>query len=231
MNAPLASVVMIVRNGELFFRQAIESVLAQDYPAYEILVVDGQSTDGTADIARAYPQIRYVVQTDSGTANAYNLGIAKAHGEFIAFLSYDDLWTPNKLSAQIGYLLEHPEIQYVVAHCKFFLEPEYPFPLTLRPMILERALPLRIMETLLARKQVFAQVGLLDPQLSPADDVDWFMRAHDLGVPMAVLEQTLLYKRLHDMNTSLNAPDGRQLIFRVLQRSASRKRALAQEQI
>ncbi|MDL1897881.1 glycosyltransferase, partial [Anaerolineae bacterium CFX7] len=76
MNAPLASVVMIVRNGELFFRQAIESVLAQDYPAYEILVVDGQSTDGTADIARAYPQIRYVVQTDSGTANAYNLGIA-----------------------------------------------------------------------------------------------------------------------------------------------------------
>ncbi len=227
MRAPLVSVVMIVRNGARFLRQAIESVLAQDYPSYEILVVDGHSTDGVAEIARAYPQIRYLVQADSGTAKAYNLGIANARGEFIAFLSYDDLWTPDKLSVQVGYMLAHPEVQYTIAHGRFFLEPGCPFPSTLHPAILERELPLRIMETLVARQEVFARVGLLDPQFSPADDVAWFMRAHDLGVPMAVLEQNLLYKRLHDTNTSVNHPESRQMLFRVLQRSVAHKRALA----
>jgi glycosyltransferase involved in cell wall biosynthesis len=229
MSAPLVSVVMIVRNGERFFRQAIESVLAQDYCEYEIIVVDGQSTDSTADIAHAYPQIRYVLQENTGVANAYNMGIAEARGELIAFLSHDDLWTPNKLSVQIGYMLEHPEIQYTITHGRFFLEPGYRFPSNLRPMILERDLPLRIMETLVARKEVFAQVGLFDPQVSPMDDTDWYMRAHDLGVPMAVLEQTLLHKRLHDTNTSVNAPENRQNMFALLQRSAARKRALAKK--
>ena len=138
MSAPLVSVIMAVRNGERFLRQAIESVLAQDYRPIEIILVDGQSTDRTADIARSYPDVRYVYQENLGIANAYNIGVRAAEGEFVAFLSHDDLWLPNKLSMQVNYLITHPEIGYTVAATRFLLEPGFSFPChVLRREILE----------------------------------------------------------------------------------------------
>jgi glycosyltransferase involved in cell wall biosynthesis len=161
-----------------------------------------------------------------GVANAYNIGIEASRGEFIAFLSHDDLWTPDKLSAQAGYLVEHPGVQYTVARVKFFLEPGCSFPSSLRKEVLEGDYPARIMETLVARRQVFDRVGMLDPQVSPVDDVDWFARANDLGVSMAVIEKVLLLKRIHDKNTSLNSPKNTENLFTALRRSAVRKREL-----
>lgn len=128
MTAPLVSVIMAVRNGERFLRQAIESVLAQDYRPIEIILIDGQSLDRTAEIARAYLDIHYIYQENRGIANAYNIGVTAAQGEFVAFLSHDDLWLPNKLSVQVNYLIAHPDIEYTVAATQFFLEPGYSFP-------------------------------------------------------------------------------------------------------
>lgn len=120
MEKPLVSVIMAVKNGERFLAEAIESVLSQTYEPYEIIVVDGQSTDRTEKIAKSYKPVRYIRQTGKGVADAYNVGIDAARGEFVAFLSHDDLWAPNKLSVQVDYLIGQPEIQYTVAKAKFF---------------------------------------------------------------------------------------------------------------
>jgi len=105
---PLVSVIMIVKNGERFLAQALDSVVAQTYRPLEIIVVDGQSCDRTAEIARSYPLVRYLLQETLGVANAYNQGVAAARGELIAFLSHDDVWAPEKIAKQAQYLLEHP---------------------------------------------------------------------------------------------------------------------------
>src|SRR5262249_48006666 len=108
MSRPPVSVIVPVRNGERFLAAAITSILTQDYRPLEIIVVDGHSADNTAKIVQSFAQVRYVQQVNRGIADAYNTGIAAAQGQVIAFLSHDDLWTPNKLSLQVNHLLEHP---------------------------------------------------------------------------------------------------------------------------
>jgi glycosyltransferase involved in cell wall biosynthesis len=224
MTESLISVIMAVRNGERFLRQAVESVRAQTYRPLEIVFIDGRSTDGTAAIARSYSEVRYIRQENTGVSNAYNLGVESSRGELIAFLSHDDFWTADKLALQDGYLNEHPEADGVVARVKFFLEPGCAFPSTMRENILEGDHPLRIPETLLARKSVFDRVGLFDPEIPVASDMDWFARAADLGVTVPVLEKVLLHKRIHDRNTSVQAAENMRDMFDVLRRSSARKR-------
>lgn len=219
---------MAVRNGERFLSAAIESVLAQQWHPLEVLVVDGHSSDRTAEIAQAYSPLRYIAQSSRGVADAYNLGIAAAKGNFIAFLSHDDLWTPDKLSSQMAYLLDHPEAQYAVAKVKFFLEPGYTLPPGFRPQLLEQEPLAYIMETLLARRSVFAQVGNFDRRLTSAEDVDWFSRAKDQSIPHGLIERVLLHKRVHDANVSLTDMATNQLLLKVLRQSIARKRAAAE---
>src|SRR5262249_34206604 len=122
LTPPLVSVVMIVRNGERFLASAIRSVLAQDYRPLDVVVGDGQSTDSTVAVAARFPDVRLILQEGRGVADAYNVGIAAARGELVAFLSHDDLWTPDKVSTQVALLQAQPAIQYCVARAKFFLE-------------------------------------------------------------------------------------------------------------
>lgn len=223
MSRQLASVIMPVRNGERFLSQAIESVLGQSYRPIEIILVDGQSTDRTAAIARSYAEVRYLQQAGGGVGAAYNLGIEASSGDFLAFLSHDDLWLPDKLSIQIDYLVRHPETLYTVAYAEFFLEPGCVVPPGFRREILEHARPAHIMEALVARRVAFCRVGMFDARLSSAEDVDWFARARDLAVPMAVIDRVLLRKRVHDRNISLVAGNTPNLLV-ALRRSVARKR-------
>ena len=229
MTPPLVSVIMIVRNGEKYLAQALESVLAQDYRPIEILVVDGRSTDATADIARSYQGVRYILQEALGISNAYNLGIECSGGDFIAFLSHDDLWTPNKLSIQVGTMRSRPEIQYTVAKARFFLEPGCQCPPGFRAELIGQERTAWIMETLVARRSVFDAVGGLDPAYKTAEDVDWFARAKDAGIPMAEIDQVLLHKRVHDENVSVNAPDNTRLLLQAMKRKIERKRSSKHE--
>ena len=228
MNTPLVSVVIPVRNGERFLPFALDSVLAQEYRPLETIVIDGSSTDRTADVARSFAHVRLHNQTGKGIANAWNDGIAAAKGEFVAFLSHDDLWTPDKLRMQVQYLLDHPDIQYVIARVKFFLEPGFHIPAGFRKELLQQDRVGRIMETLVARKSLFDAVGKFNPQLSTAEDVDWFVRAHDCGIPMAIIPKVLLHKRIHDANISLNVPENNRNLLQALKQSIDRKRAMKQ---
>src|ERR1043165_3045241 len=120
---PLVSVIIPVYNGARHLRAALESVFAQTYRSFEVIVVDDGSVDESAIIAQSFPEVRYIHQTNCGVAAARNHGIEAARGEFLAFLDQDDLWTPDKLRLQIEYLLSHPEIGYTLTRQKFFLDP------------------------------------------------------------------------------------------------------------
>ena len=228
MNAPLVSVIIPVKNGERILPLALNSVLAQDYQPLEIIVVNDHSTDRTAEIARSFAYVQVLSPTGKGVASVWNDGIAAAKGELVAFLSHDDLWTPDKLRLQVHYLLEHPEIHYVIARVQFFIEPGCAIPSGFRKELLEQDHVGRVPETLVARKRLFDTIGKFDPRLSTAEDVDWFARAHDCGVPMAVIPKVLLHKRIHDTNISLNVPENNRNLLQALKQSIDRKRAMKQ---
>ena len=225
MPSPLVSVVMAVRNGERFLAEAMQSVGGQTWAPLEILVVDGRSTDATAAIARSFPGARYVLQRGRGIADAYNLGLAEARGEFVAFLSHDDRWTPDKLTAQMEVLLARSELGFAVGRVRYFLEPGAAVPAGFRGALLQGDHVAYIMEVLLARRGVFDTVGAFDTSLSTGEDVDWFARARDLDVAHAVLPQVLLHKRVHESNVSLNDPATNRILLQVVRRSLERKRA------
>lgn len=115
--APLVSVITIFLNEERFLAEAIESVLAQGYQRWELLLCDDGSTDGSPAIARRYAdlhpdRIRYLHHPDQanrGMSATRNLGLSSARGEFVAFLDGDDVWVTEKLSRQVRILTESPE--------------------------------------------------------------------------------------------------------------------------
>ena len=220
---PLVSVIVAVRNGERFLTQALESIVQSDYRPIEILVIDGQSTDLTTKIAKTFSLVRCLQQPTRGIAAAYNFGIQEAKGDFIAFLSHDDVWTQDKLNVQMTYLQEHTTVQYVTAKTKFFCEPGCEIPSGVRAEWLEGEHVSHIMETLLARKSVFHAIGLFNENLSTAEDVDWFARAKDHGVPMMTIPKVLLYKRMHDENLSIRHNQNNKNILSVIKDSLNRK--------
>lgn len=118
MNEPArVSVVMPFVNLEMFLGESIESVLAQTYPHWELLLIDDGSTDSSGDIARGYTdrhpdRIRYLThepRANLGASAARNLGIRHATGEYIALLDGDDVWLPHKLEQQVAMLDAMPE--------------------------------------------------------------------------------------------------------------------------
>src|ERR1044072_1619841 len=118
----LVSVIIPVYNGGRYLRAALESVFAQTYRPIEVIVVDDGSADDSGLIAQSFPEVRHMRQQNQGVAAARNNAIAASRGEFLAFLDQDDLWTPEKLRLQIGYLLTHPELGYTLTQQKFFLD-------------------------------------------------------------------------------------------------------------
>lgn len=224
VDKPLVSVILAVYNYERYLAEAIESVLAQSYRPIEIIVVDDGSTDGTAQVARSYEEVRYVHQTNQGHAAAMNAGIKAAQGEFIAFLDADDLWAPNKLSVQVDYLLQHPHVGYVIAKMQNFLEPGAQVPRRVtKDLQLSEYVALSL-GTLVARKSVFELVGDFDTIYQYAKDVDWFVRAKEAGVGMGVMPEILLYRRLHESNRSYRTQARASEFLQVVKSAIVRKR-------
>jgi glycosyltransferase involved in cell wall biosynthesis len=221
---PRVSVILIARNGARYIAEALESVRQQSLPPLETVVIDGDSTDATAEIARGFPEVTVVAQRSTGIANAYNEGIDETRGELVAFISHDDRWLPDKLAMQVAYLHEHPDVMLCVTHVQHVLEGASPPP-GFRTELLERPVPGMIMEALVVRRAVFDRVGRFDPAFAVSEDTDWFARVKDAGLTIGVLAESLVVKRVHDTNSSLVNPAINALLLRALRGSIERKRA------
>ena len=120
---PKVSVIIPTYNSAQFIAETLESVFAQTYKDYGVIVVDDGSTDNTKEVLKPYmSKIRYIYKENGGAASARNVGIKNAQGEYIAFLDSDDLWLPEKLEKQIEYFGKHPQIDMVFANCIRFGE-------------------------------------------------------------------------------------------------------------
>lgn len=223
----LVSVIMAVRNGERFIAQAIESVLAQSYDSWEIVVVDGSSTDRSVEIASAYPRVRCQQQAErTGFAGAWNEGIAAAEGTLICFLDSDDLWEPSKLERQVEVLQRRPEVDYVITRARFLAEPGVRLPAGFRPALLASDHVANMPSALMIRCRALDAVGPFRTDLEVASDIDWFARAKDRPLTLATIPEVLVHKRVHDANFSYtHAPTGHSEILELLRRSVSRQRA------
>ena len=115
---PLVSVVIAFLDGERFLREAIDSVFAQTYERWELLLVDDGSGPAASSIGREYAEreptrVRYLEHDghrNRGLSASRNLGIAGAHGEYTAFLDADDVWLPDKLKDQVAILESRPDV-------------------------------------------------------------------------------------------------------------------------
>lgn len=217
------TVIMAVRNGEKYLQEAISSVLESKAFVHEILVIDGQSTDGTREIAASFPEVKVVPQQGKGIARAYNQGIALVSTELVAFNSHDDIWDKRKLELQLTLLSEKPELQIVAGLARHFLDNECnSIPNGFRKELLEPHVAFN-MEMLLARREVFSAVGSFDEQLETAEDVDWFCRARDMEIPSGFVKEVILLKRIHSCNAHF-AKTNDHFLLRALQKSVQRKR-------
>ena len=111
----LVSIMMPAYNAATYIALAIDSVLAQEYTSWELLVVDDGSTDQTGEIVSSFrnDRIRLIRQDNAGEASARNTALENMQGEYLAFLDADDLFTPEHLVTTVAYLKAHPECDAV----------------------------------------------------------------------------------------------------------------------
>lgn len=112
---PLVSVVTAVFNGRMYIAQCLDSVLNQDYPNIEHIIIDGGSTDGTLDVLRSYDdRIAYwKSESDNGVYDAWNKALVETRGEWICFLGSDDEFLPGAVSAYMALAKAYPEAEYL----------------------------------------------------------------------------------------------------------------------
>lgn len=114
--APQVSVVIPAHNAAWCVGRAIDSVLAQSFSDFELIVVDDGSSDGTAAVLAGYgDRLRVLAQANGGMSNARNAGIRAARGRYLAFLDADDRWLPEKLARQVALLDARPELAFCAA--------------------------------------------------------------------------------------------------------------------
>jgi glycosyltransferase involved in cell wall biosynthesis len=225
MTDPLISVVICVYNGERFLGEAIDSVFGQDYRPIELIVVDDGSDDRSAEIATAYPDIKVLSQENKGLGAARNAGIAAATGTFIAFLDADDVMQPTKLSEQARYLLDHPEVGYVL--CRQRLVPvtgsELPAWARRDPIFGD---PGGVQPTSgVVRRSALERAGAFDPSLRTGDGMEWLGRLREAGIGIHVLPKLLLLRRVHEDNLTHDQAALTERLFRTLKGRADRARA------
>lgn len=132
MNEPLVTVVTPSLNQGAFIAETIESVLAQDYPHLEYLIMDGGSTDGTLEILRRYdhdPRLTWISEPDTGMANALNKGFARARGDILTWLNSDDTFIGQPVRATVDYFAAHPEAAVVYGQVIFTDTQNHPLDL------------------------------------------------------------------------------------------------------
>lgn len=116
----MISIITVVRNGASTIEQTIMSVLSQDYPDFEYIIVDGVSTDGTLDILEKYSdKIRYVSEPDAGIYDAMNKGISLAKGDWLYFLGCDDVFYNNLVLSNIFSNSTYSEFKVVYGNVQF----------------------------------------------------------------------------------------------------------------
>lgn len=199
-SAPLVSVVTPSFNMAGYLREALESILAQEYPNIEVIVVDGGSTDQTPQILASYGnRIRFLTGEDKGPSDAAYHGFLEARGEIFVWLNADDTFLPGAVGTAAGYLTAHPDVDVVYGEGWWIDEngrtitryPTLPFD----PKVLER-------DCFICQPAAFMRASSyrrcpLDPDINRSFDYDLWIRMAKQGFRFDAIPDYLANSRMH----------------------------------
>lgn len=202
------SVVMAVYNGEKYVQEAINSILSQTYPEFELIIVDDGSTDQTRGILDAIHDHRVKIihaERNQGAAASLNLGIDHAQGQWIAIHDADDVSAPTRLQDQVKYLQAHPESIGVSSLISGIFENEknyhleidyYNTILSQRQIVRSRLFRCYLCHgSVVYSKQAFYDVGRYNPKYKISYDYDLWVRLFEIA-PIQKIPKVLYHYRL-----------------------------------
>ena len=211
----LVTVIIPVYNCAAYIAEAVDSALAQEGVATEIIVVNDGSTDNTLGVLRGFgDRIRVIDQKNAGPPAARNAGLAAARGDYIAFLDADDVWIQGKLAAQVRHLDRHADVGTVFTNWHVWTaEPDGSF--ARRPEFESRGVSDEIdvansgwlynrllfdcellTTTVMLRASMVRQIGGFDLSLFNGDDYDYWLRASRAGKVTKLASVGALYRIL-----------------------------------
>lgn len=207
---PNVGVVLTCYNGARWISRAIESVLAQTYEDFELVIIDDGSTDNSKEIVTSHlcdGRVRYIHQENRGFSAAVNRGIKESSGSLIGFIGQDDLWMPNKSELQVKYLSEHKDIALVHSnYCSIDSEGgiigvrdiKIPDVSSKRKVVEQLFLGNFIgFETVLVKRKCFDEVGFFDESMVGCSDHDMWLRMAE-SFNIGYLDLPLVKKRQHE---------------------------------
>jgi glycosyltransferase involved in cell wall biosynthesis len=207
-NQEIVSVVIPCYNHAHFLGEAIASVINQTYPHIEIIVVDDGSEDNTEQIAKAYPNIRYMRQNNFGLSRARNVGLSHSKGTYIVFLDADDCLFPEAIDIGLRALTSRNDcaltfglfVNVGISKGKQKLLPDmnYRYQELLQRNVIGNP------GSVLYRRWVFTEIGGFDEANSPAADYDLYLRVAR-RFPILCHHQLVVQYRKHDVNMSNDA--------------------------
>ncbi len=212
--SPLVSVIMPAHNAELFLADAIDSILAQTYPNYELIIINDGSTDKTGQISQKYSQksdkIELInLEKNQGESAAANLGFNQSQGKYIARMDADDISHPERLAKQVQFLENHPD--HILVGSQAYIIDSH------NQIIGQKKFPLH-------NQEIYQEYGVLHPVLHPSimvrrsmlpwEDKLWANQAEPNDDyytlfnllkcgKFANLDQKLVHYRMHDNNKSM----------------------------
>jgi glycosyltransferase involved in cell wall biosynthesis len=206
------SIIVPIYNGELFLRDAVQSILNQSWlpQSFEVLLIDDASNDKSIEVARSLEKlskdIRLVaLENNRGVASARNTGIQLAQYEHLAFLDQDDTWHSSKLELQQSAIKNYRDVDYMLGRQSFSLYQIDQWPQWLNPSWHKAPQKGWVPGTLIIEKLKFLDVGFFDEKYRHGgDDVDWFARAHHKKLRYQMLDDVILHRKVHALNTSRN---------------------------
>lgn len=189
---PLVSIVTIVRNGSSSLIRAAESVLSQDYPEIEYIIVDGGSTDSTLDIIHDLEKhiAVWVSEPDRGISDAFNKGIALARGEIVGLLNCDDWYTPGAIDT-VARAFSDRTADIVYGFIQYWTEERKPsFLVESNHHFLNTGMTVGH-PTVFVRRTLYERIGLFRTDFRLAMDYEWLLRASNAGAAFVGVPEIL----------------------------------------
>ena len=212
---PKFSIVTPSLNQGEFIEETIRSVLSQEYPNLEYIVMDGSSSDNTLDILRSYSdRVKWISEKDKGQTNAINKGLHLASGDILAYLNADDLLLPGALEKVAKVFMDNPSTMWVTGRCRIITENGQE---TRKPITAYKNLWLRMHHPCLLfitdyisqpatfwRASLLSELGDFDESLHYALDYEYFLRLNG-KYPLVILPDYLAAFRVHSQSKNANA--------------------------
>jgi glycosyltransferase involved in cell wall biosynthesis len=207
-------------NRERLLAATLRSVLEQSHPVTDVVVVDDGSTDGTVAVAvEAGLPVRVVRRPHAGPGATRSLAMSQVQGDVLMPLDADDLLTARSIECRIAVLRSRPQTDVVFGHERRFSACGAD-----GPVALDEPHPAYVPNAMLIRRSAYERVGPFAPDLRVAETLDWMLRARETGLNEVIVPDQVVWRRIHDANSSLIERESFGELAQVLKTSLDRRR-------